>query len=103
LHGLARAFAEALGDAALVDWIDSHCSFPCSMVDRIVPRSTDADRAAVDAALGLHDAWPVVAEPFIDWVLEDRFVAGRPAWPGPARRPGSRPRNRFRAPSTCTG
>jgi len=82
LCGLVRAFAGALGDAALVDWIESRCSFPCSMVDRIVPRSTDADRAAVDAALGLHDAWPVVAEPFIDWVLEDRFAAGRPAWPG---------------------
>jgi fructuronate reductase len=82
LRGLVLGFAEALGDPALVDWIAGHCSFPCSMVDRIVPRSTDADREAIGHALGLHDAWPVLAEPFIDWVLEDRFAAGRPAWPG---------------------
>jgi fructuronate reductase len=82
LRGLVLSFAEALGDPALVDWIADHCSFPCSMVDRIVPRSTDADREAIGHALGLHDAWPVLAEPFIDWVLEDRFAAGRPAWPG---------------------
>ena len=82
LRGLVLAFAEALGEAALVDWIAGRCSFPCSMVDRIVPRSTDADRESISAALGLQDAWPVVAEPFIDWVLEDRFAAGRPAWPG---------------------
>lgn len=82
LRGLVLAFARALDDPALVDWIDTSCSFPCSMVDRIVPRTTDADREQIAAALGVHDAWPVVAEPFIDWVLEDRFVAGRPAWPG---------------------
>jgi fructuronate reductase len=50
------------------------------MVDRIVPATTDADRARVSAALGLADAWPVVAEPFTQWVIEDRFPAGRPAW-----------------------
>jgi fructuronate reductase len=82
LRGLALHFAEALGDNDLADWIASHCSFPCSMVDRIVPRSTDADRGHISRALGLYDAWPVVAEPFIDWVLEDHFVAGRPDWPG---------------------
>jgi fructuronate reductase len=82
LRGLVLAFAEALGDAALADWIGERCSFPCSMVDRIVPRSTDADREHIASALGLQDAWPVVAEPFIDWVLEDRFAAGRPDWPG---------------------
>jgi fructuronate reductase len=82
LRGLVLAFAEALGEAALADWIAVHCTFPCSMVDRIVPRTTEADREAIGAALGVRDAWPVVAEPFIDWVLEDRFAAGRPAWPG---------------------
>ena len=50
------------------------------MVDRIVPRTTDVDRGRVGAALGLHDAWPVMAEPFFDWAVEDRFAAGRPAW-----------------------
>jgi len=78
---LARRVREvAAHDAALVQWIDGHCSFPNSMVDRIVPRTTPADEAAVSAALGLHDAWPVVAEPFFDWAVEDRFAAGRPPW-----------------------
>ena len=82
LRGLVLAFARVLKEPALADWIGEQCSFPCSMVDRIVPRTTDADRERVAVALGADDAWPVVAEPFIDWVLEDRFVAGRPAWPG---------------------
>lgn len=67
-------------DAPLARWIETHCSFPCSMVDRIVPRSTDADRQSISARLGLQDAWPVVGEPFFDWVIEDRFAAGRPEW-----------------------
>ncbi len=61
-------------------WIDGSCSFPSCMVDRIVPRTTDADRGQVAAALGVQDAWPVVGEPFMDWAIEDRFVAGRPDW-----------------------
>jgi fructuronate reductase len=67
-------------DPALADWIDGACSFPCCMVDRIVPRTTEADRAQVAAALGVADAWPVVGEPFMDWAIEDHFVAGRPDW-----------------------
>ena len=78
LHQAVNAFAQAL-DPALADWIDAGCTFPCSMVDRIVPRTTDADRATVRDALGLDDAWPVMAEPFFDWAVEDRFAAGRPA------------------------
>jgi fructuronate reductase len=50
------------------------------MVDRIVPRTTDGDRERISARLGVRDAWPVVAEPFMEWVIEDRFAAGRPAW-----------------------
>jgi fructuronate reductase len=50
------------------------------MVDRIVPATTEADVTDNDAALGLHDAAPVVHEPFKQWVIEDRFAAGRPAW-----------------------
>jgi fructuronate reductase len=50
------------------------------MVDRIVPATTDGDIADNDAALGVHDAAPVVCEPFRQWVIEDAFVAGRPAW-----------------------
>ncbi|HEY9067642.1 MAG TPA: mannitol dehydrogenase family protein [Burkholderiaceae bacterium] len=76
-----RLLAHVRGhDPALADWIESHCSFPCSMVDRIVPRTTDADRERISAHLGLVDAWPVVGEPFFDWVIEDDFAAGRPAW-----------------------
>lgn len=79
LQGLVRTFAERV-DPALARWIDASCTFPNSMVDRIVPRTTDTDREAVEAQFGLRDAWPVVAEPFFDWAVEDRFAAGRPAW-----------------------
>ena len=62
----------------LVRWVETACTFPNSMVDRITPQTTDADRAFVRDELGLEDGWPVVAEPFRQWVLEDRFAAGRP-------------------------
>lgn len=67
-------------DPELRDWIATHCSCPNTMVDRIVPRSTDADRSALSTRLGCDDAWPVIAEPYFDWVIEDRFPAGRPDW-----------------------
>jgi len=69
----------ALRDPALAEWIVNETVFPCTMVDRIVPATTAADRAVI-ARLGYEDAWPVVAEPFSQWVIEDRFVRGRPAW-----------------------
>ena len=50
------------------------------MVDRITPGTTDADRAALAEQFGVHDVWPVVCEPFTQWVLEDNFPTGRPAW-----------------------
>ena len=50
------------------------------MVDRITPQTTDADRAWLRDEVGVEDGWPVVAEPFRQWVLEDRFAAGRPRW-----------------------
>ncbi|WP_411036998.1 mannitol dehydrogenase family protein [Shinella sp. BYT-45] len=53
---------------------------PSTMIDRIVPATTAEDRAAVAAALSVEDAWPVVTEPFCQWVVEDRFPLGRPAW-----------------------
>jgi fructuronate reductase len=62
-------------------WIGTHVAFPSSMVDRIVPATTDADRAAMQAATGLTDAWPVMTEPFTQWVIEDSFPTGRPSWP----------------------
>jgi fructuronate reductase len=78
LERVLRRFVE-LRDPALAGWMAEHVSFPATMVDRIVPATTDADRAAI-AALGYQDAWPIVAEPFTQWVIEDRFVNGRPAW-----------------------
>ena len=79
LRGLVLAFAGER-DPVLPRWIEDNAAFPSTMVDRIVPATTDADIADNDRALGLHDAAPVVHEPFKQWVIEDRFVAGRPAW-----------------------
>ncbi|NYJ74918.1 mannitol dehydrogenase family protein [Allobranchiibius huperziae] len=66
-------------DPDLADWIDGEGRFPNSMVDRITPVTTDGDRAAVET-LGIDDEWPVVTEPYVQWVLEDSFTLGRPAW-----------------------
>lgn len=73
------AFARTV-DTSLADWIEAHVCFPCSMVDRITPATTDADRAHVAALIGLEDAWPVVTEQFVQWVVEDNFSMGRPDW-----------------------
>jgi mannitol 2-dehydrogenase len=73
------AFAEAR-DAELASWIEEHVAFPNSMVDRITPVTTDADRAMVLDEFGVDDAWPVVCEPFTQWVLEDKFTLGRPPY-----------------------
>jgi mannitol 2-dehydrogenase len=56
------------------------CTFPNSMVDRITPQTQDGDRAWLREELGVDDGWPVVCEPYRQWVLEDRFAAGRPRW-----------------------
>jgi len=68
----------ALVSPELGAWVADEVSCPCSMVDRIVPATTEEDRARVAAALGAEDAWPVMTEPFSQWVLEDRFPNGRP-------------------------
>ncbi len=80
-HVLQKLLLEfvALADAELASFIEANIACPCSMVDRIVPATTDADREAISAALGLRDAWPVVAEPYFRFVIEDRFPHGRPA------------------------
>ena len=64
----------------LADYVAAEVAFPSTMVDRIVPATTDADRRLVLEATGLMDAWPVVTEPFSQWVIEDRFPAGRPSF-----------------------
>lgn len=70
--GVARA-----DDEDLADWIDTTVTFPNSMVDRITPATTDSDRERLADKQGLEDAWPVVAEPFRQWVVEDRFAGPR--------------------------
>lgn len=65
---------------ALAAWIDAQVSFVSTVVDRITPPATNADRALVRERLGVTDATPVVCEPFSDWVLCGEFPASRPAW-----------------------
>jgi mannitol 2-dehydrogenase len=65
-------------DPALARWVEQMCTFPNSMVDRITPQTSDDDRAWLRTTHGVDDGWPVVAEPFRQWVIEDRFAAGRP-------------------------
>jgi len=87
LHRLLTEFAalrdgslSAAGDTGIADHIANQVAFPSSMVDRIVPATTDADRTRIKGQLGVADAWPVMTEPFCQWVIEDNFPQGRPAW-----------------------
>lgn len=75
-----REFLERRGLAGLLAWFDANVSCPSAMVDRITPRPTPDVAERVKAATGADDACPVMGESFIQWVIEDRFVAGRPAW-----------------------
>lgn len=61
-------------------WIKTNATFPCTMIDRIVPATTDEDRRDIEARLGLRDEGMVVCEPFTQWVVEDKFADGRPEW-----------------------
>lgn len=72
--GLAK-----LSDPSLAEWIDANYTFPNSMVDCIVPSTSDADRAYIKS-LGVVDEVPVTHENFRQWVIEDKFCAGRPSW-----------------------
>ena len=78
----AVAKAATLGEADRISpqlgkWIESSSAFPNSMVDRITPATTDADRAWLADTMGIVDRWPVVTEPFRQWVIEDTFASGR--------------------------
>ncbi|WP_200550390.1 mannitol dehydrogenase family protein [Kosakonia sp. LAM2021] len=64
----------------LAQWIEENVSFPATMVDRIVPAATDESLAEIGEALGIFDPCAISCEPFIQWVIEDNFVAGRPEW-----------------------
>jgi fructuronate reductase/mannitol 2-dehydrogenase len=67
-----------LRDDDLADWIEEHVAFPSSMVDRITPNTSPEDRDAIAAETGVDDRWPVITEPFRQWVVEDSFCNGRP-------------------------
>lgn len=83
VHRLLSRYAALLDrarDRGLAAFIAAEVACPDTMVDRIVPATTDADRGAISSALGMDDAWPVVTEPFSQWVVQDRFSLNRPAW-----------------------
>ncbi len=75
-----RALLASAPDTDLAHWIAQNAAFPNSMVDRITPQTTGTDRELVRAEFGIEDAWPVVCEPFKQWIIEDEFCAGRPPW-----------------------
>ncbi len=79
LHGAVLALAR-LRDPALADWIAAEAVFPSTMVDRITPVTAEADVASLAERTGIVDRWPVFCETFTQWVIEDRFPQGRPAW-----------------------
>ncbi|KEY57151.1 fructuronate reductase [Serratia sp. DD3] len=69
-----------LVDADLATWIEKHVTFPCTMVDRIVPAATEETLKEIEALVGVADPCGIACEPFRQWVIEDNFVAGRPDW-----------------------
>lgn len=79
---LKRLLLEYLtrNETSLAEWVNSTCTFPSSMVDRIVPATTDADRCAASEAMCLDDAGHVVAEPYSQWIVEANFAGRRPSW-----------------------
>ncbi|MGB5430639.1 mannitol dehydrogenase family protein, partial [Eudoraea sp.] len=79
MRKMLGTFAEAQ-DPDLAKWIAQEVSFPNSMVDRITPVTTQADIETLAQNYGVADAWPVTCEPFIQWVVEDKFSNGRPAF-----------------------
>ncbi len=78
-RGTFTAYAR-LKDPELADWMTAEVSFPNSMVDRITPATTPADVQQLAERHGVTDGWPVVCEPFEQWVLEDHFPLGRPPY-----------------------
>ncbi|CAF0994317.1 unnamed protein product [Rotaria sordida] len=71
-------FAKGLNNPQLTEYIETQVTFPSAMVDRITPGTTDADREYVRSRCGIADGWPVITEPFVQWVIEDSFCNGRP-------------------------
>ncbi|KXT04818.1 hypothetical protein AC578_9716 [Pseudocercospora eumusae] len=79
LKKMVLSFTEHI-DRTLAAWLDSNGAFPNSMVDRITPRTRPDDVQRLARRYNVIDAWPVVTEPFIQWVMEDNFTTGRPPW-----------------------
>lgn len=79
MRNVVCAYARAV-DADLADWIESHVTFPSTMVDRIVPAVTPETLDKIEQLTGVRDPAGVACEPFRQWVIEDNFVAGRPEW-----------------------
>ncbi|HEY9103542.1 D-arabinitol 4-dehydrogenase [Chitinimonas sp.] len=77
-HAGLLQFLALRGETALLDWVQTHTSSPNSMVDRITPRPVPEVRARVLAATGVDDPCALMGERFIQWVIEDQFIAGRP-------------------------
>jgi D-arabinitol 4-dehydrogenase len=73
-------FLERRGETALKAWVEANTTCPCDMVDRITPRPAPEVAERVKAATGWDDRAAVMGESFIQWVIEDNFIAGRPAW-----------------------
>src|SRR6202035_3674957 len=68
----------ALKDPGLARWIDAYVAFPSTMVDRITPATSESEREFVQQEFGIDDKWPVLTEPYCQWVIEDSFSDGRP-------------------------
>ena len=79
LEKVVTQFAEKISPA-FAQWIKTNATFPCTMIDRIVPATTDDDRRDIEGRLGVRDEGMVVCEPFTQWVVEDKFADGRPEW-----------------------
>ena len=86
IPGNGHVAADAvIGFARLIDpdlaaWIEGEVAFPNSMVDRITPATSDHERSFLRERFAIEDAWPIFCEPFRQWVMEDRFCNGRPAF-----------------------
>ena len=78
-YGLLQ-FIDQINDTALKAWVEANTTCPNDMVDRITPRPTDVVRQSIKAATGVDDPAALMGERFIQWVIEENFIAGRPAW-----------------------
>jgi mannitol 2-dehydrogenase len=76
---MVMAYLEA-ADPGMIGWVERRVTFPNSMVDRITPATTPAEVEMLRTRFGFEDAWPVVCEPFVQWIIEDKFSNGRPPW-----------------------